>query len=95
MEGCKDGYTADELSGVCLLLSVTRGCTDKVYPIQQLMRNKGNKFKWNERAQVSFENINREPCEAPYLGMPTEKDNYVLDTDASALAISGSLPQEQ
>ena len=29
------------------------------------------------------------------LGMPTEKGMYVLDTDASAVAISGILHQEQ
>ena len=34
-------------------------------------------------------------CEAPVLGMPTEKGMYVLDTDASVEAISGILHQEQ
>ena len=36
-----------------------------------------------------------EICEAPVLGMPTEKGMFVLDTDASVLAISGILHQEQ
>ena len=39
--------------------------------------------------RVSFENIKRELCEAPVLGMPTEKGMFVLDTDASVVAISG------
>ena len=56
------------------------------------MRNKGKKFTWTDEAQVSFENIKRELCEAPVLGMLTEK---VLDTDASVVAISGILHQEQ
>ena len=34
-------------------------------------------------------------CEAPVLGMPTEKGMYVLDTDASVVAISRILHQEQ
>ena len=34
-------------------------------------------------------------CEAPVLGMPTEKGMFVLDTDASVVAISGILHQEQ
>ena len=34
-------------------------------------------------------------CEAPVLGMPTEKGMYVLDTDASVVAISDILHQEQ
>ena len=63
--------------------------------MQQLMRNKGKKFEWNEKAQAAFDNIKRELCEAPVLGMPTEKGMYVLDTDASVVAISRILHQEQ
>ena len=59
------------------------------------MRNKGEKFEWNNEAQVAFENIKRKLCEAPVLGMPTEKGMYVLDTDALVVAISGILHQEQ
>ena len=59
------------------------------------MRNKGKKFTWTDEAQVSFENIKRELCEAPVLGMPTEKGMFVLDTDASVVAISGILHQER
>ena len=68
---------------------------DKVYPMQKLMRNKGKKFEWNDEAQVAFDNIKRELCESPVLGMPTEKGMYVLGTDASVVAISGILHQEQ
>ena len=64
-----------------------KGYADKVYPMQKLMRNKGKKFEWNDEAQVAFENIKRELCE--------EKGMYVLDTDASVVAISGILHQEQ
>ena len=63
--------------------------------MQRLMRNKGKKFTWTDEAQVSFENIKRELCEAPVFGMPTEKGMFVLDTDASVVAISGILHQEQ
>ena len=72
-----------------------KGYADKVYPMQMLMRNKGKKLEWNDEAQAAFENIKRELCEAPVLGMPTEKGMYVLDTDASVVAISGILHQEQ
>ena len=37
----------------------------------------------------------KELCEAPVLGMPSEKGMYVLDTEASVVAISGILQQEQ
>ena len=72
-----------------------KGYADKVYRMQKLMRNKGKKFEWNDEAQVAFEKIKRELCEAPMLGMPTEKGMYVLDTDASVVAISSILHQEQ
>ena len=72
-----------------------KGYADKVYPMQKLMRNKGKKFEWSDEARTAFENIKRELCEAPVLGMPTEKRMYVLDTDASVVAISGILHQEQ
>ena len=62
--------------------------------MQQLMRHKGKKFTWNIAAEESFQRIKKELCEAPVLGMPTEKGMYVLDTDASVLAISGILHQE-
>ena len=63
-----------------------KGYADKLCPMQKLMRNKGKKFEWNDEAQFAFENIKRELCEAPVLGMSTEKDMYVLDTDASVVA---------
>ena len=72
-----------------------KGYADKVYPMQQLMRHKGKKFTWKNAAEESFQRIMKELCEAPVLGMPTEKGMYVLDTDASVVAISGILHQEQ
>ena len=75
-----------------------KGYADKIYRMQKLMRNKSKKFGWTDEDQVSFENIKRELCEAPVLGMPTEKGMFVLDTDASVVAISvisGILRQEQ
>ena len=72
-----------------------KGYADKVCPMRQLMRHKGKKFTWNNAAEESFQRIRKEFCEAPVLGMPTEKRMYVLDTDASVVAISGILHQEQ
>ena len=63
--------------------------------MQQLMCNKGKKFEWSEKTQAAFENIKRELCEVPVLRMPAGKNMYVLDTDASVVAISGILHQEQ
>ena len=41
--------------------------------MQQLMRHKGKKFTWNNAAEESFQRIKKELCEAPVMGMPTEK----------------------
>ena len=38
-------------------LEFIKGYADKVYPMQQLMRNKEKKFEWNEKAQAAFENL--------------------------------------
>ena len=68
-----------------------KGYADKIYPMQQLMQNKGKKICWTDEAHVPFENIKRELCEAPFLGMPTQKGLFVLETYASVVAISGIL----
>ena len=47
------------------------------------------------RHKFHLRKLKRELCEAPVLGMPTEKGMFVLDTDASVVAISGILHQEQ
>ena len=59
------------------------------------MLNRGKKFSWTDEAQVSFEKIKRELCDAPVLVIPTEKGMFVLDTDGSVVAISGIFHQEQ
>ena len=62
--------------------------------MQQLMLNKVKNFSWTDEAQFSFESIKRELCEAPVLGMPTEKRMFVLDTDAPVVNITGIIYQE-
>ena len=39
-----------------------KGYADMIYPMQQLMRNKGKESNWADDAQVSFENIKRTLC---------------------------------
>ena len=43
------------------------------------MRHKGKKFTWTNAAGESFQRMKKEFCEAPVLGMPTEKGMYLLD----------------
>ena len=96
MESPQNGHTAPELPRVCQLLPrihkriCGQGVSDAEADAQQ-----GEKVRRNDEAQVAFENIKLELCEAPVLGMPTEKGMYILDPDASVVAISGILHQEQ
>ena len=54
---------------------------------------------WREiKAKILLDRLNsikRELCEVLVLGVPTGKGMFVLDTDASVVAISGKLHQEQ
>ena len=71
-----------------------KGYADKVHPMQKLMRNKGEKFEWNEEAQAVFENIKRKSAKRQCYSC-LQKGMYVVDTDASVVAISGILHEEQ
>ena len=57
--------------------------------------HKGKKLTWNDAAEESFQRKKRELCEASLLGIPTENGRYVLDTDASVVAIFWIHHQEQ
>ena len=54
-----------------------------------MAKKKGDQFRFS----CDFRYLNS--VTAPVLGMPAEKGMYVLDTDASVVAISGILHQEQ
>ena len=60
-----------------------------------MTRNRGKNFSTTDELQVSFESIRREGCEAADFGIATENGLFILDTDASVVAISGILHQEQ
>ena len=64
MESSQNGHTFPDIGFVNYYREFIKGYADKVYPMQKLMRNKGKKFEWNDEAQVAFENIKRELCEA-------------------------------
>ena len=72
-----------------------KGYADKVYPMQQLMRRRCRNITWNNAAEESFQRIEKDFCEAPVLGEPTEKRMYVLYTVAPVVAISDILNREQ
>ncbi len=70
-----------------------RGNSEWVEPINRLVK-KNQDFRWTNEAEESFEPTKRKLCSAPVLALPREEGTFILDTDASDLAISGILHQE-
>ena len=63
-------------------------------PLNVLTR-KNQRFEWSRRAQESFDVLKEAITSAPVLSMPTDEDGFILDTDASDLAIGAVLSQRQ
>ena len=63
-------------------------------PLTQLTQ-KHSRFKWDSKCQEAFEPLIDKLATAPVLGYPRPEGRLILDTDASAVAISGCLSQEQ
>ena len=59
-------------------------------PLVALTR-KGVAFAWNDRQQVAFDTQKSCLLNAPILGFPTEDGQFILDTDASLVAVGGVL----
>ena len=66
----------------------------KVQPMQELLK-KNQHFCWEERHQEAFDSVKQALSNATTLAAPNEQGRFVLDTDASTVAIAGILHQEQ
>ena len=62
--------------------------------MQELLR-KNKHFYWNEKHQEAFDSVKKALADATALAAPNEEGRFVLDTDASAVAIVGILHQEK
>ena len=67
---------------------------EKAEPLNALLRKSLN-FSWNERAEKAFQEVKQALMSATALAAPNGTGTFVLDTDASAVAIAGILHQEQ
>ncbi|MCP4195076.1 MAG: hypothetical protein GY768_31130, partial [Planctomycetaceae bacterium] len=56
---------------------------------------KNTSIKWNDEAERAFNELKQAFTTTPILSLPTEEGLYVLDTDASCVAIAGILHQIQ
>ena len=66
----------------------------KVQRMQELLK-KNQHFYWEDRHQEAFDSVKRALADATILAAPNEQGRFVLDTDASTVAIAGILHQEQ
>ncbi len=71
-----------------------KGHSELVEPMNRLVR-KSQDFQWTPEAEESFDLTKKKLCSAPTLALPREEGTFILDTDASDVAISGKLHQEQ
>ena len=65
-----------------------------VQPMQELLK-KNQHFHWESRHQEAFDSVKQASADATTLAAPNEQGRFVLDTDASTVAIAGILHQEQ
>ncbi len=70
-----------------------RGHSELVEPMNRLVK-KNQDFQWTLEAEESFELTKKKLCSATVLALPREEGTFILDTDASDVAISGVLHQE-
>jgi hypothetical protein len=63
-------------------------------PLNRL-KKKGVPFEWSDEADQAFQKLLETLTAAPILALPNDDGPFVLDTDASVVAISGVLQQYQ
>lgn len=59
------------------------------------LTEKGRDWYWTEECQVAFENLKEALVTAPILAYPSQDGRFILDTDASNVAIGAVLSQIQ
>ncbi len=53
------------------------------------------KFKWEQQQQDAFDSLKTALTSPPVLALPNDRDEFILDTDASDFAIGAELLQVQ
>jgi len=54
-----------------------------------------NKFRWGDDQQTAFDELKRALTSPPVLALPNHSDEFILDTDASNVAVGAELSQLQ
>ena len=71
-----------------------QGFANIVAPLNKL-KGKNTPYVWNEATQTAFDGLKQSLTTEPILGIADGVGEFVLDTDASAVAIAGILHQRQ
>ena len=66
----------------------------KAYPLKQLTRRSVD-YKWSDECQRAFDELKKLLTSRPVLKLPDSTGRFILDTDASAVAIDAVLSQQQ
>ncbi|QRV96423.1 Retrotransposable element Tf2 protein [Ceratobasidium sp. AG-Ba] len=67
--------------------------SEKAKPLTELTR-KGTKFQWTDREEKAFQSIKEAITKEPVLIHPNPDEPYVLETDASGVALGAVLSQK-
>ncbi len=95
MAGAEKQERSDELSRHDRVLQeFIKDFSAKVQSLQALVR-KDKAFDWNLETGECFQSLKHCLIEPPILALPTDEGEFVLDTDASDIAIAGILQQYQ
>ena len=96
--GWREPSTVTEVRSYLGLCSYYRrfikGFSDIAHPLIHLTK-KGVEFKWTELCQQSFEELKRKLISPEIMAYPNEKDQFILDCDASNFCIGAVLSQRQ
>ncbi|QRV98260.1 Retrotransposable element Tf2 protein [Ceratobasidium sp. AG-Ba] len=65
----------------------------KIKEVQAFLGFKETKFEWSQECQQAFEEIKKRVCENPVLIHPDPEKPFILETDASGVAIGAILSQ--
>ena len=64
-----------------------------MYPMHQLIK-KGKNFDWTSKAHENFVKLKGMLSSSPVLALPVDDGHYLVDTDASEVALALMLHQE-
>ena len=71
-----------------------QGLSEMSYPLKE-MTKPNREFKWEHQHTECFEKVKSALLQAPLLHQPDEEREFILDTDASEVAVAGILSQKK